>query len=177
MGFNDGRKITMMKNQISKHLFLFAFLSITNSLLAQSLSQQVIGNSGGVSIHQEAGNLHWTIGEAIVEIIGSDDEFYLAQGFHQLYHDLLFTDLENIVEDTENILLYPNPSTGAVFLQFDKHKPKSIAVSNQIGQILLHYDNYEKGDKIDLSALPNGVYFLSVLQQNQFTKTFKVIKV
>ncbi len=166
-----------MQNQILKHLFLFAFLSITSSSVAQSLSQQVIGNSGGVSINQEVGNLHWTIGEAIVEIIGSDNEVYLAQGFHQLYHDLLFTDLENIVEGSNNIQLYPNPSTGAVFLQFDEYKSRRIVVSNQLGQMLFQYNNYEKGDEIDLSTLPNGVYFLSVLQQNQLIKTFKVIKV
>lgn len=165
------------QNHILAKLFLLVFVLNLHSLVAQSLSQEVIGSRGGVSINQEEGNLHWTIGETIINTTGGENELYLTQGFHQLYHDLLVTDIEDIVENTAVIQLYPNPTRGLVSLQMHENKLERIAISNQLGQILLYYDTYKHGDQINLSSLPNGIYFLTVSYQHQLIKTFKVIKI
>ena len=168
-----------MKNQkqISNIFFLLVLLLNVNFLAAQSLSQEVIGSSGGININQNIGNLHWKTGETIVKIIGNENEFYLAQGFHQLYHDLLVTDTKNVIENAENMQLYPNPTLGVIFLEFSENTPKNIRITNQLGQILLQYEVYKNGDKIDLSTLANGIYFINVLNQHQLIKTFKAIKI
>ena len=68
-----------------------------------------------------------------------------------------------IVDQPENVLVYPNPTASELTLESDKEiDPKSIVVYNLIGQemqtTVLHSDTYHT--KIDLLGKTPGVYFV-----------------
>lgn len=65
---------------------------------------------------------------------------------------------------------YPNPTKNLIFLS---EKVKKLEVFNPVGQKLMSKTNTEK---LDLSALPNGIYIISTVRYNGNRKTFKIIK-
>jgi Leucine-rich repeat (LRR) protein len=64
-------------------------------------------------------------------------------------------------------IFYPNPTTGTIYLS----EPANITLSDLSGKLLLEEKNT---NQLDISALPAGMYFLNVGENNQ--QTFKVIK-
>ena len=65
------------------------------------------------------------------------------------------------------ILAYPNPTTGTIYLS----EPANITLSDLSGKLLLEEENT---NQLDLSALPVGMYFLNIGENNQ--QIVKVIK-
>ncbi len=55
------------------------------------------------------------------------------------------------------VTMYPNPATDAVFVQTDTEI--TLSLYNAIGQLLLA-QTFRGNGKIELSSLPNGIYFL-----------------
>jgi len=85
-------------------------------------------------------------------------------------------------QDIKGFTLAPNPSNGIVRFSLDTGKSGEILnlrLSNMTGKVLfsseLMMNSSSYSNTIDLSALPNGIYYLSV-QAGNSTKTLKVIK-
>ncbi len=76
----------------------------------------------------------------------------------------------NVIDE---INLYPNPSKGTIFI--DLALDASIAVFNQLGQIIIE-EKYQKGkSEIDLQKFANGVYYIVI--SNKESKAYcKVVK-
>jgi hypothetical protein len=74
-----------------------------------------------------------------------------------------------ILDNNEStaILAYPNPTTGNIYLS----EPANVTLSDLSGKVLLDKKNTMQ---LDISALPAGLYFLNVGENNQHT--FRVIK-
>jgi hypothetical protein len=68
-------------------------------------------------------------------------------------------DRENLI----NILAYPNPTTGAVFIQSlpDGH-PKEMQLFNSLGRMLFSTIITEDAFLLDLSSYPQGMYLLLI---------------
>ena len=64
-------------------------------------------------------------------------------------------------------MFYPNPTTGTIYLS----EPANITLTDLSGNLLLEEKNT---NQLDISALPAGIYFLNVGENN--LQTFKVIK-
>ena len=69
-----------------------------------------------------------------------------------------------------NINIYPNPTTGVLF--FSGLEKANIAVFNATGIQVAEYTNFA-GNSLDISALPNGMYFINI-QTGENTITKKV---
>ena len=69
--------------------------------------------------------------------------------------------------ETKAPMFYPNPTTGSIYLS----EPVNITLSDLSGKLLLEEENT---NQLDLSALPAGMYFLNIGENNH--QTFKVIK-
>ncbi len=84
-------------------------------------------------------------------------------------------DCQGIIEDNfdlnSSVLVYPNPSTGVVFVE--GLTQGIIQVYDNSGAKLLETQAHEK-NSINLSQYPTGVYHIKVKQEKQ-TETFKVI--
>lgn len=73
---------------------------------------------------------------------------------------------------SNDIRLYPNPSTGVFFLN-DNQQTVSIAVVDTLGKVVYSQNNV--GQSVDLSNLPKGIYFARVTNENNNTITQKII--
>ncbi len=73
--------------------------------------------------------------------------------------------------------LYPNPSNGVFNLDLGtSFNSVKTTITNISGQIIFERTNQNIANlQFDLNA-PNGIYFINVLTDNTFTKTFKIIK-
>ena len=81
--------------------------------------------------------------------------------------------------DEQNIAVYPNPFTSDVYIDLSTISggKVTIAVSNVAGQQLLERSISEPQqiEKVDLSSLPKGIYFVKVNSATS-TSIVKVIK-
>lgn len=77
------------------------------------------------------------------------------------------------IKSLKQVFAYPNPTSNNLILQFEKPLQNlEISIFNSNGQKVLNiYDKTE----IDLSHLPNGIYFIKV-NSNQENKMLKVVK-
>jgi hypothetical protein len=90
------------------------------------------------------------------------------------------TGLEASVQTESAVLVYPNPTTGAVQLSFDAYTASNatIQVANTAGQIVFSQSiDIVAGSNqamLDVSQLPKGIYFVS-LPGSGLTATAKII--
>jgi len=70
------------------------------------------------------------------------------------------------------VSVYPNPCNGFVFVYADEC---DLSLYNSLGQLLHQQNRIQNTSKLDMSAYPEGVYFIH-LQNNQTRKSIKIIK-
>jgi endonuclease I/chitodextrinase len=70
--------------------------------------------------------------------------------------------------------IYPNPTNGNT-LYFNFTKEVTIRMYNVLGKLIKTNKINSKNNKIDISALPKGIYLLKINSENQFI-TKKIIK-
>jgi hypothetical protein len=73
----------------------------------------------------------------------------------------------NDINENNILLVFPNPTNGELFIS----EHTNIVIADKSGKVFLQKQNT---NKIDLSMLPNGLYFLSVGEN--LNQIFKVIK-
>lgn len=82
----------------------------------------------------------------------------------------------NSVELQEEVSIYPNPTSDYVHIKFPKNVSKaSILILDVLGKKIFQKNIYESQNKIDLSSLSEGVYFVKITLNSE-SKTFKIIK-
>jgi hypothetical protein len=76
------------------------------------------------------------------------------------------------------ISLYPNPTTGLVNLNLTSLKADAtIQIVNAIGQVVYMTEKVNGIISVDLSALPNGMYFANIKAGNEtFVKKININK-
>ncbi len=84
----------------------------------------------------------------------------------------LNTNTEDLKADLRNLLLYPNPTTGQIRLELllTETRDVNIQVLNIVGQKILEQmerDVRQLSQALDLSDLPNGVYFLRIQAEGE----------
>lgn len=74
--------------------------------------------------------------------------------------------LECYNEQVPEAQIYPNPSSGIITIAVDIEKDAlySCLIHNQLGQLLMHQNKILNsiGDSMDVSSLPEGIYYLSI---------------
>jgi len=95
-----------------------------------------------------------------------------------------YSDVRRVAFGTDNlygesIAIYPNPFTSDVYIDFSTLSggEATIAITNINGKQLIEQsiDNTEQIEKVDLSSLPEGLYFVKVTTATS-TRIVKVIK-
>ena len=77
----------------------------------------------------------------------------------------------------KNIQLFPNPTTNYLTLKIEEaYKSASYQLIDLQGKVIK--SNKVDGDEttIKMEGLPTSIYFLSISDNNQLIKTFKIIK-
>ena len=160
---------------------------VTGSLGGQDVAAHIYENQGNNNF-----NLVGTLVQvynsttAIGDIDGDNDLDMIVTGIGNLpgtpdpfkprvYKNILTTtSIEMAPEEAhDNILLYPNPSTGIINIELENPITTSIKIYNTIGKIVFSDDNLKPNSSIQLHQSP-GLY-LVVLKTSNSTATSKLI--
>jgi hypothetical protein len=104
--------------------------------------------------------------------IGSDTIFrhaYWTGGTHTYQCGTYYTGTEDIKNNRETVTLYPNPSSDRIYLS-DIPTGASLSITDMTGR---KCPIRIEADQINISALPSGIYYLSIQDQDGvITKKF-----
>lgn len=142
-------------------LTIILILFITTIAMCQSAT-----NSGAVSTNE----LIATVGEVFVLPV-NDNEINSGSIGAVSIIEFNALSIDEVVAE-KNIKFYPNPSTGALYLESSEMVIKNISVYDINGRLMSEISFVN--NKVDLSSLQPGVY---LIQLNDSTKqNFKIIK-
>ena len=83
----------------------------------------------------------------------------------------------NLIYQYNNIIIYPNPAVNEVNIDFSKANllPCFITISDIRGRVIKEISEIVKNQKIDISSLENGLYFITLSSGKQHL-TYKFVK-
>jgi hypothetical protein len=80
------------------------------------------------------------------------------------------------ISSNDQIKIYPNPTSGVVYINYNTSTPELIEVSDILGKVLYKTTSFNQGDeKIDITTYANGIYIVNVYMSNE-KYTWKIIK-
>jgi hypothetical protein len=75
----------------------------------------------------------------------------------------------------ENVKVYPNPARNIVFVRSETENSKLLII-NSMGQVVTQKELPGFNNEINISHLPNGLYFVKIMNSNNISHTVKFIK-
>ena len=152
----------MKKNTIV--LFsLFAVFSVS--------AQEVIATQGD-SYSNGSGSIDFTIGEVIIAT-GTDGTNDLTQGFHQTNWN--FLGLEDFAPNYEAII-FPNPTEDVLNIRTSTFENVTYTLYDAQGKLVMQDILSAEQTPIQVSQLAPGSYSLTLNNETQNLKTFKLVK-
>jgi hypothetical protein len=79
-----------------------------------------------------------------------------------------YSEIRVVSTDESNVSLYPNPVNNVLFVK--THKKGEFIMTDAIGQVVKRVELNNGTSTIDMSDIPNGIYFITVSDKN-----FKVL--
>jgi len=117
----------------------------------------------GVSFYAGTYNINWTV----IDAYGNTNSCQSVIRINAT------SDLQNLF--SQKIIIYPNPTTGFIYVKNDMEDIKNIKIFDQTGIKLQDIDKITKNLTIDLSYYAKGIYFIQVItDKNIYTK--KIVK-
>lgn len=159
-------------------LYILGLFALNCNLMAQGQLQSVIANAGGYNILSPDLNVTWTVGEAVVQTISSEN--VLTQGFHQPFPEGYLSINDPGIKDL-TMSIYPNPANSVLFLVFesDKNLFLNVEIYNVQGQELTTFDFNTSNHiySVDLENYSSGMYYASIAEASTGNKLiFKFVK-
>ena len=148
--------------------------SCSLTLVAQSISKQVIGSSG-TTFENGTNKLSYTAGEVVVGAMTAENgSLYLGNGY---YPSLT---LETLTAETPalqlEIKVFPNPVTEAVFITHPTKQFFEVRITDISGKQILKTTQQSR-QPLSLQTLTTGTYFINVItRDSKQTNTYKIIK-
>lgn len=128
-------------------------------LKAQSLDLQSFSCAGDQLTSTSGISLSSILGEIVTEKLETSN-LQLTQGFHQLYKIVSQT---NDIENTFEIILYPNPTLDNITLQSQiEDSKRMVYIYDSYGQQVNYYNYDKKTLNISFSKYPSGQYYVIV---------------
>ena len=157
---------------INNSLFFLSFL-LSFSMNAQT-SHQVLSATGGDATGS-GGTVAFSVGQ-IVYTTSTGTTGSVAQGVEQAYE----ISSVGIKETALNISLsiFPNPTSDFLTLKVEDYNNEDLSYSliDEQGKLVLNEQITKQDNKLVMSTLARGIYFINVLQANKKIQTFKIIK-
>lgn len=142
---------------------LFATISVT--------AQEVVSTQGE-SYSNASGSIDFTIGELIIDT-GTDGTNDITQGFHQTNWNFLG------VEDhspSYEATIFPNPTSEVLNIKTSTFENVTYTLYDAQGKLVLQDILSAEQTPIQVGQLAPGSYSLTLNNQTQNLKTFKLIK-
>ena len=142
---------------------LFATLTVS--------AQEVVATQGD-SYSNASANIDFTIGEVIIDT-GTDGTIDLTQGFHQTNWN--FIGVEDHAPNYEAII-YPNPTEDVLNIRTSLFENVTYTLYDAQGKLVLQDVLSAEQTPIQVSQLAAGSYSLTLNNETQNLKTFKLVK-
>lgn len=143
---------------------------------AQSITPEIVASSG--EHFETAGvQLSWTLGEPVVETLGSSIAI-LTQGFHQ--SDGFISNIQEESNALLTIMSFPNPTNGMI--TFTASEPTLgniyLSVYDMQGKLISQDQIVVTGTSFqkDLTEYNSGIYLIVIKDQTHNSKSFQLIK-
>ncbi len=148
-------------------------IAMTNLAMSQTASPELV-SSAGDSFNNTSYQLDWSIGECITTTHTAGD-YVLTQGFHQ--DSYVITAVEDLRADID-MSVYPNPTTDFISLKVESSKVEAMqyTITDFTGRVLQIENFADDIEQINFSNYAVGTYFITVSENNQLIKSFKIIK-
>ena len=137
-----------------------------------SVSAQEVVSTQGDSYSNASGNIDFTIGEVIIGT-GTDGTNDLTQGFHQTNWN--FLGVEDFAPNYEAII-YPNPTEDVLNIRTSSFDNVTYTLYDAQGKLIMQNVLSAVQTPIQVSQLAPGNYSLTLNNQIQNLKTFKLVK-
>ena len=154
--------LIMKKNTLVLFLF-FASLAVS--------AQEVVATQGE-SYSNASASIDFTIGEVIINT-GTDGTNDLTQGFHQTNWN--FLGLEDFAPNYEAII-FPNPTQEVLNIRTSMFENVTYTLYDAQGKLVMQNILSAEQTPIQVSQLAPGSYSLTLNNETQNLKTFKLIK-
>ena len=137
-----------------------------------SVSAQAVVSTQGDSYSNGIANIDFTIGEVIIDT-GTDGTNDLTQGFHQTNWN--FLGVENHSPNYEAII-FPNPTEDVLNIRTSMFENVTYTLYDAQGKLVMQDILSAEQTPIQVSQLAPGSYSLTLNNETQNLKTFKLIK-
>lgn len=151
-------------------LFFFALPLACPFLMAQSIQPWVVNSAGGI-LQNTTMAVEWSLGEPAITTI-STEEFLVTQGFLQPHFDTIVLVMD--LPERWEVRVYPNPAESYLIFETAATDVSNLVLSDVAGRQVFETPFQPK---LDIHALPSGVFFISLFdQRGRLLNTFKIIK-
>ena len=148
---------------------LITLLALSSAL--KTTAQEVVATQGD-SYSNTTANIDFTIGEVIIDT-GSDGNNYITQGFHQSSWN--FTGLEDYAPNYE-VSIFPNPTSEILNIKTSVFENVTYTLYDAQGKLILQDKLSSEQTPIKVSQLAPGNYSITLTNEIQNLKTFKLVK-
>ncbi len=167
---------------VSNYSLVIDNITVTNAVWAGTISETVhyhvyrstngtdyelIGYANGNATCYEdhdtsAPNFYYQV-TAINTIVGGTCESEPAMSVDGI-HDFVTVQTDGVVELNDDIMVYPNPTHGILFVEtrFIASQTNTYRITNTMGQTLMIGQITGETQQIDVSTLPQGMYFIAI---------------
>ena len=167
--------------QVSNYSLVIDNITVTNVVWAGTTSQtygyyvyrstdgqnySLIGIATGSAMHfddndSSSETFYYQV-TAINTIAGGDCESAPAMAADGI-HDFVTVHTDGVMELADDIKVYPNPTRDILFVETRFAGSESVyRISNTLGQILMTGQMARETQQIDVSLLPQGMYFITI---------------
>lgn len=147
-------------------LVLFSFF------VSIAVTAQEVVATQGESYSNASANIDFTIGEVIIDT-GTDGTNDLTQGFHQTNWN--FLGVEDFAPDYE-ASIFPNPTSDVLNIRTSSFENVTYTLYDAQGKLVMQNILSAEQTPIQVSQLDPGSYSLTLNNETQNLKTFKLIK-
>ncbi len=147
-------------------LVLFSFFA------SLAVSAQEVVSTQGESYSNASANIDFTIGEVIIAT-GTDGTNDLTQGFHQTNWN--FLGVEDHAPNYE-ATIFPNPTEDVLNIRTSTFENVTYTLYDVQGKLVMQDILSAEQTPIQVSQLAPGSYSLTLNNQTQNLKTFKLVK-
>ncbi len=164
-----------IENQIDETIFnhkegtILIMMPIKTNL--SELTPFIELEAADATIYPESGVAQNFTSPVLYTVTAQDNS--ITKEYYVTVRDALSVDLN--YQETENILISPNPSKGEIFIN-SKQAVKSVEIYSINGSLLKKVDSVDlQNSKIDLSEFGNGIMLLKIITDNNLSITKKVL--
>jgi hypothetical protein len=148
---------------------LFILLSLVGfQLMAQSSTVCSGGEGSG-----PGGTVSFSVGQLVVEST-IDSEGSISPGVQQSYESSSVYVNEPLFDNT--LVLYPNPTTQFIQLDFGKIFTGQVMVFDAAGNVIFNQNVNTMKSRIDASGWSSGLYMVHVVKGNESAAIHSVLK-